>query len=198
MTDGGYDKVRSRSKSTEEQNAVTTARIKQIQSQLDSSVRAGKLKGKVCIVTGVGSLKGIGWIPLKFQIYRTLTLNPSRATSILFAHEGELGISSFLRFSTFSGAKHLYLLDFDPTNLPELKSTIEKKYPDVKVGIQPLIVNLMLIDFVEGHYDASRRCRWNRHLRCVWSGSPRRRKARRLLCQRKEDSSLSVALISIC
>lgn len=60
MTGGGYDKVRSQSKSTEEQNAVTTARIKQIQSQLDSSVRSGKLKGKVCIVTGVGSLKGIG------------------------------------------------------------------------------------------------------------------------------------------
>lgn len=60
MTGGEYDKVRSQSKSTEEQNAVTTARIKQIQSQLDSSVRGGKLKGKVCIVTGVGSLKGIG------------------------------------------------------------------------------------------------------------------------------------------
>jgi len=60
MAGGEYEKVRSPSKSTEEQYAVTTARIKQIQSQLDSSVRAGKLKGKVCVVTGVGSLKGIG------------------------------------------------------------------------------------------------------------------------------------------
>jgi len=101
MPDGGYDKARSQSKSAQEQYAVTTARIKQIQSQLDSSIRAGKLRGKVCVVTGVGSLKGIG-----------------RAASILFAHEG---------------AKHLYLLDFDPTNLPDLKSTIENKYPDVKV-----------------------------------------------------------------
>ena len=33
------------------------------------------------------------------------------------------------------GAKHLYLLDFDPTNLPDLKATIESKYPDVKVFI---------------------------------------------------------------
>ena len=32
------------------------------------------------------------------------------------------------------GARHLYLLDFDPTNLPDLKSTIQQKYPDVKVG----------------------------------------------------------------
>ncbi len=31
------------------------------------------------------------------------------------------------------GAKHLYLVDFDPTNLPALKNTIEMAYPDVKV-----------------------------------------------------------------
>lgn len=36
-----------------------------------------------------------------------------------------------------SGAKHLYLIDFDPTNLPNLKSTIENTYPDVKVPDQP-------------------------------------------------------------
>lgn len=33
------------------------------------------------------------------------------------------------------GAKHLYLLDFDGKNLPDLKSEIETKYPDVKVCI---------------------------------------------------------------
>jgi hypothetical protein len=31
------------------------------------------------------------------------------------------------------GAKHLYLLDYDPTNLPNLRETIEQRYPDVKV-----------------------------------------------------------------
>ena len=31
------------------------------------------------------------------------------------------------------GAKHLYLLDYDPANLPNLKATIEQRYPDVKV-----------------------------------------------------------------
>jgi len=31
------------------------------------------------------------------------------------------------------GAAHLYLSDFVPDNLPELKETIQKKYPDVKV-----------------------------------------------------------------
>jgi NAD(P)-dependent dehydrogenase (short-subunit alcohol dehydrogenase family) len=41
-----------------------------------------------------------------------------RASALLYAHEG---------------AQHLYLLDFSPENLPDLKSTIRESYPDVKV-----------------------------------------------------------------
>ncbi|KAF8590932.1 NAD(P)-binding protein [Ramaria rubella] len=78
----------------------TTARINKIQNHLSTAPRASRLKGKVCIITGVGSLKGIG-----------------RATALVYAHEG---------------AKHLYLLDFAGENLPNLKETIEKTYPDVK------------------------------------------------------------------
>lgn len=33
------------------------------------------------------------------------------------------------------GAAHIYLLDFIPDNLPELKETIQQKYPDVRVSI---------------------------------------------------------------
>jgi NAD(P)-dependent dehydrogenase (short-subunit alcohol dehydrogenase family) len=99
-----YSKARSQQKTAEEHYATTKARIEKIKSQLDNAARGDKLSGRVCIITGVGSLKGIG-----------------RATSILFAHEG---------------AKHLYLIDFDPTNLPNLKSTIETRYPDVKVTTQ--------------------------------------------------------------
>lgn len=40
----------------------TAARLEQIQSQLKTRPRGGKLKGKVCIVTGVGSLAGIGCV----------------------------------------------------------------------------------------------------------------------------------------
>ncbi|KAI0320901.1 sex determination protein tasselseed-2 [Amylostereum chailletii] len=90
--------------SPEAQHKRTVARITKIQSHLDTAPRGNKLKGKVCVVTGVGSLKGIG-----------------RASSLLFAHEG---------------AKHLYLLDFAGENLPNLKLTIEGKYPDVKVTVQ--------------------------------------------------------------
>ncbi|KAH9895235.1 NAD-P-binding protein [Cubamyces lactineus] len=79
----------------------TLARLESVRSHLQTRPRCGRLSGKVCVITGVGSLKGIG-----------------RATAILFAHEG---------------ARHLYLSDFDPTNLPNLKETIQKSYPDVKV-----------------------------------------------------------------
>ena len=34
-----------------------------------------------------------------------------------------------------TGAAHLYLLDFVEDNLANLKSTIEQKYPDVKVDL---------------------------------------------------------------
>ncbi|CAG8686702.1 12789_t:CDS:2 [Acaulospora colombiana] len=82
--------------------AQTLRRLQVIQNHL-SLPRQGRLKDKVCIITGVGSLKGIG-----------------RATALLFAHQG---------------AKALYLLDFDGTNLPNLKETIEKSYPDVHVAV---------------------------------------------------------------
>ena len=54
-----YEKMK-KTKSPEEHFATTTARIKQIQFQLESSIRSFKLKDKVCIITGVGSMKGIG------------------------------------------------------------------------------------------------------------------------------------------
>ncbi|KAF8532515.1 3-oxoacyl-reductase [Gautieria morchelliformis] len=84
----------------EELYKKTVARIDKIQRQLSTAPRASRLKDKVCIITGTGSLKGIG-----------------RAAALAYAHEG---------------AKHLYLLDFDGESLPNLKETIEKKYPDVK------------------------------------------------------------------
>ncbi|KAG9316311.1 NAD(P)-binding protein [Chiua virens] len=84
----------------EEHYQRTVSRIEQVQSHLKNP-RRQQLNGKVCVITGVGSLYGIG-----------------RASALLFAHEG---------------ARHLYLMDFSPENLPDLKSTIESTYPDVKV-----------------------------------------------------------------
>ncbi|KAI0779637.1 NAD-P-binding protein [Fomes fomentarius] len=90
--------------SDDEHRNRSRARLESIRSHLQNSPRGSRLKDKVCIITGVGSLKGIG-----------------RATALLYAHEG---------------ARHLYLSDYDPTNLPDLRATIEKAYPDVKVTTQ--------------------------------------------------------------
>ncbi|KAG9094922.1 hypothetical protein FRC06_010333 [Ceratobasidium sp. 370] len=57
--------------SPEEFAKRTVERLQAIQSQLSMTPRAGKLKGKVCIITGVGSMKGIG-----------------RAAAFAFAHQG--------------------------------------------------------------------------------------------------------------
>ncbi|KAI0790627.1 hypothetical protein C8Q75DRAFT_759779 [Abortiporus biennis] len=105
MSKPSYDKVRvsSSNVSNEEFYKKTLDRIQKIKGHIENDPRGTKLKGKVCVITGVGSLKGIG-----------------RASALLFAHEG---------------ANHLYLLDFDGTNLPNLKQTIESKYPDVKATV---------------------------------------------------------------
>jgi len=92
-----------RSVSSQEHYKRTVLRLAIIQSHLATAPRIGKLRGKVVVITGVGSPKGIG-----------------RASALLFAHEG---------------AQHLYLLDFSGENLPNLKSTIEERYPDVTVTV---------------------------------------------------------------
>ena len=61
-----------------------------------------------------------------------------RASAILFAHEGPDGDSFvsppvLITDVVCIGARHLYLMDFSSEGLPDLKSTIERSYPDVKV-----------------------------------------------------------------
>lgn len=49
---------------TDQQEAYkrTVARLQSIQSHLDIAPRGTRLKDKVCVITGVGSLKGIGYV----------------------------------------------------------------------------------------------------------------------------------------
>jgi hypothetical protein len=56
-----YKKAAVARVSTEEVYKRTLARIEKIQGHLTSAPRAGRMKDKVCIVTGVGSIKGIGY-----------------------------------------------------------------------------------------------------------------------------------------
>lgn len=44
----------------EEFVAQTRARLETIKTHLETAPRSGKLKGKICVITGAGSLKGIG------------------------------------------------------------------------------------------------------------------------------------------
>ncbi|PWN18145.1 NAD(P)-binding protein [Microstroma glucosiphilum] len=86
------------SNSTASPVSSVEARISQLRSHLSHKPRSGRLAGQVCIVTGVGSLTGIG-----------------RASVLLFAHEG---------------ARAIYALDHDDSNLPSLKEAVKEKYGD--------------------------------------------------------------------
>lgn len=57
-----YDVTRSKARSGEEFYKQTVARIQKIQSHFTSSPRRRRLNAKVCVITGVGSLKGIGYV----------------------------------------------------------------------------------------------------------------------------------------
>ena len=66
----------------------TAARIEKIQSHLSRSARGSRLKGKVCVITGVGSLKGIGYaLCSQIDVDGILTNASSRASALLFANE---------------------------------------------------------------------------------------------------------------
>ena len=49
---------------------TTVRRLARLQGQLSTRPRAERLKDKVCIVTGVGSLKGIGYVLFSYQQVR--------------------------------------------------------------------------------------------------------------------------------
>lgn len=71
MAPYSYDLGKSKGVSPEEFQKATAARLQKIKSHLAQAPRGVRLKDKVCVVSGVSSLKGIG-----------------RATALLYAHEG--------------------------------------------------------------------------------------------------------------
>jgi hypothetical protein len=83
-----YSKTRTQSKSADEHHKNTVARLQQIQAQFKDTPGTGKLKDKVCIITGVGSLKGIGYV----------SLAPAQSRDILIKHAHLLS-GVLLRFS---------------------------------------------------------------------------------------------------
>lgn len=54
------DTAKQSASGVEENFKKTLARLAKIQSHLSDTPRTSRLKGRVCIITGAGSLKGIG------------------------------------------------------------------------------------------------------------------------------------------
>jgi hypothetical protein len=59
--------------SPQEHYKRTVTRLARIQSHLATAPRTGKLRGKVAIITGVGSLKGIGYALAFLTTFADLT-----------------------------------------------------------------------------------------------------------------------------
>lgn len=73
----------------------TLARLDSIKNHLQTSPRGSRLKDKVCVITGAGSLKGIGYAVLSLLCIITgLTASPRRASALLYAHEGQCSHTS--------------------------------------------------------------------------------------------------------
>lgn len=65
MAPGGYKYVNVRSKIQADDSDFfkrTLARLDKIRNHLQTAPRSGRLRDKVCIITGVGSLKGMGCV----------------------------------------------------------------------------------------------------------------------------------------
>lgn len=91
----------------EEFSKQTVERLQMIQSQLTSTPRTGKLKGKVCVITGVGSIKGIGRVAHIVRWLRELTC------SSLIAEQ--------LRFCSPTKASDHIFSTVPPTHIEEIK-----------------------------------------------------------------------------
>ncbi|KAB5591059.1 Glucose and ribitol dehydrogenase [Ceratobasidium theobromae] len=101
----------------EEFSKQTAERLQMIQSQLTSTPRAGKLKGKVCVITGVGSIKGIG-----------------RAAAFLFAHQG----ARRLYLIDYAGENLPNLEESLRKEYPEVKVTTQKADAADEVAISEI------------------------------------------------------------
>ncbi|KAG9002233.1 hypothetical protein FRB94_004048 [Tulasnella sp. JGI-2019a] len=87
----------------EERYARTKKRLESLQNQLTRRAKGDKLSGKVCVVTGVGSLKGIG-----------------RAAAFAYAHEG----AAHLYLLDFAGESLPELEKTLKERYPETKVTV--------------------------------------------------------------------------
>lgn len=65
----GRGTLKQSSLEVEEFHKKTLARLEKIQSHLSESPRTTRLQDKVCIITGAGSLKGIGYVKRGIRLW---------------------------------------------------------------------------------------------------------------------------------
>ncbi|KAF7292884.1 hypothetical protein MIND_01187500 [Mycena indigotica] len=100
-----YSRTRAAGTDGQAYYEATKERLAKIQSHLANSPRGRRLQDKVCIVTGVGSLKGIG-----------------RASALLYAHEG----AKHLYLLDFDGTHLANLQETIQTQYPDVKATVQQ------------------------------------------------------------------------
>jgi len=87
-------------------------------------------------------------------------------------------------FTKLTEARHLYLIDLDNKDFPNLEATIKRKYPDVKVRTPTVSFRILRPSTYDIGINHPSRCLrrvcCQRHLR---TGPAGRRKTRRFLCQ---------------
>lgn len=104
-----------------------------------SLAKVGRLAGKVCIVTGTGSGRGIGSVILhNLPAYaEPLTSRFSYASMNRFADEGmsskHIARISWMTLHYIIGARHIYAMDIDSKDFHSLQASFEKTHPKTKV-----------------------------------------------------------------
>jgi hypothetical protein len=99
-----YSRLPGASQGVDETYKHTLARIQKIQSHLDNAPRGSRLKGKVCIITGVGSLKGIGYVRTRWYYSNTVliplivVLRPSSSPTKVFQVARDPVVDTLTRF----------------------------------------------------------------------------------------------------
>ena len=107
--------------------------------------RRGRLEGKVCIVTGVGSPIGIGCVIVQYKHLEAYFISHTVGHQ---SSDLEMKVS-ILYFTTFSltasnifvGARHIYALDLDGTNFAVMGAEFQAAYPRTKVSMTNTIIH---------------------------------------------------------
>lgn len=100
--------------------------LKGVKTRAASTAGSGRLHGKVAIITGAGPELAIGVSAITFR---------GSVNVHTFAERMQTGAA---RLFAREGAKHIYLLDYNPAPLSRLAEALREKYPNTKASPNPM------------------------------------------------------------